>query len=787
MDNIINNKSGKGERGEMGKRGTTPSSILPLRGGGGGVGEKKLLKWIKWGIILTIFTPLILGPFGISLSNWPKTIFFRVLVEIVFILYLWLVYIKPKYFPRLSFLLWANIIFFGVLFLSALTGVNFYRSFFGELYRAEGLVLYLHFLIFLIVATAVFSEKHDWIKFLKITVAVSALSSFAGMLQKIGTLPFYNSNPFSFYGLGLPIAISGTWTNPDFFAPYIVLNIFLGFYILTLEKNKRWKYFLIFISVLNVLALILSGCRAGWIGFGAGIIFFFAAQLSRLSFFPAKAKKVVLAGFLLLSITGLFIVFNKDKLSFSNNFFFRRAVTILDVNSILYSGRLAGWKIAVSAWQDRPILGWGPESYSFLFDKYLKKEYLDYIPENIFFDRPHNKALGIMATSGTVGILAYIGLFATIFYYLIANYSGSISRAISAGNAPAQIGYTNKRERAGNLFLMALFISYFVQNLFIFDNIGTYFIFFIAVGFINNFYSGKPERGQAEWRANSLLKAIIIFPLIAVSVLAIYSLNLKPTFACRDFVKGVYRLDAKDYEGAVSYFYKGMNRGTIFDGDFQKEFAERTLLLLNGNALPQDLAERILKILSDLRVPIEKSLETPDRRIANYYKMLAIIDEKAYLAFGDENDLKEMERILKKAVDFNKEKAAPYQLLGVLNIYRKNFQQSEYFFQKFFDLGGGDRISIWRQMGVVYARTGEMEKAVENFKKYLIGELAIARVNRTYSKQDLQRIFSFSADLIKFHIENFNDRKEPKEIVSRLIEAFPEYENWINANLGILL
>jgi len=151
------------------------------------------------------------------------------------------------------------------------------------------------------------------------------------------------------------------------------------------------------------------------------------------------------------------------------------------------------------------------------------------------------------------------------------------------------------------------------------------------------------------------------------------------------------------------------------------------------------------------------------------------------------DNLKEMERILNEAVNFNKEKAAPYQMLGVLRIYQKNFQESDYFFQKYFDLSGRDRISIWKQMGVVYSRADEKDKAAENFKKYLIGELTVIRVNKTYSRQDLQRIFSFSADLIKFHIENFNDREEPKEILVRLIDAFPEYENWINANIGILI
>ncbi len=733
--------------------------------------EALLLKLIKWGVVLTIFTPLILGPFGISLSNWPKAVFFRIIVEIIFILYLSLIYINPKYLPRLSFLIWANVVFFGILFLSALLGVNFYRSFFGDLYRAEGLVLHLHFLIFLIVATAVFFDKNDWIKFLKITVVVSAISSFAGILQKIGTLPFYKANPFSFYGVTLPVQISGTWTNPDFFAPYIVLCVFLGLYLLSLENNKKWKNILISISALNMLALILSGCRSSWIGFSVGVIFFFVVQLSRSAFFSAKAKKALLAGFLFLSIVGLFIALNKNSFSYSKNYFLKRVSTVFDANSILYSGRLYGWDIAVSAWRDRPILGWGPESYAFLFDKYFKAEYIKYIPSGIFFDRPHNKVLGIMATSGTVGALAYLGLFSAIFYFILKNY---------------------KKNPTGNLFLMAFFISYFIQNLFMFDTIGTYYVFFIVVGFINNIYGVNPERRLSERKRKYLLKTIVVAPLMAISVLAIYSLNLKPTLACRDFVKGIYRLDNKDYEGTISYYYKGMNEKTIYDEDFQKEFAERALLLINGDNISQDLIIRVVKTLSELRAPIEKSLEVPDRRRLAFYKALAIINEKDYSILGDENGLIEMDRILNKSMRFNKDSADQYQLLGVLRIYQKNYPESDYFFQKFFDLGGrNNRTSIWRQMGVVYARVGENKIAVENFKKYLIGEIVSAKMNKLssegYSKIYLQRIFSFSADLINFYKNNLNDKEEPKKIINLLVESYPEYEKWINANLGILI
>jgi len=214
-----------------------------------------------------------------------------------------------------------------------------------------------------------------------------------------------------------------------------------------------------------------------------------------------RAKKAVLAGFLLLSIAGLFFALNQEGFFQSKNRLVKRISTIFDANSILYSGRWHGWQIAVSAWQDRPVFGWGPESYAFVFDKYFKAEYLKYIPPGIFFDRPHNKVLEVMATSGSVGILGYFGLFFAIFYALARNY---------------------KKNPVGNLIFMSLFVSYFVQNLFIFDTIGSYFIFFLVVGFINNLYCDKPA-WKSDWSsANQLLRAVIIAPFVVVSFLAIY-------------------------------------------------------------------------------------------------------------------------------------------------------------------------------------------------------------------------------------------------------------------------
>ena len=145
--------------------------------------ETFLLKGIKIGVFAILFTPLIIGAIGLTLSAYPKAVFFRTLVEAVFILYLLLVFFNSRYLPKISPLVLVSCGFVGVLVFTSLTGINPYRSFFGDPERAEGVILHLHLLAFFLVIISVFNQKKEWLKLFKITVFVSGLSSLAGVLQ----------------------------------------------------------------------------------------------------------------------------------------------------------------------------------------------------------------------------------------------------------------------------------------------------------------------------------------------------------------------------------------------------------------------------------------------------------------------------------------------------------------------------------------------------------------------------------------------------------------------------
>ena len=71
-------------------------------------------------------------------------------------------------------------------------------------------------------------------------------------------------------------------------------------------------------------------------------------------------------------------------------------------NSI--DGRIAIAKAALHGYEERPLLGFGPQNFSVVWGKYVPSDWNDY--EKVFGDS-HNIFLEVMVTTGTLGIVAY--------------------------------------------------------------------------------------------------------------------------------------------------------------------------------------------------------------------------------------------------------------------------------------------------------------------------------------------------------------------------------------------
>jgi len=122
--------------------------------------------------------------------------------------------------------------------------------------------------------------------------------------------------------------------------------------------------------------------------------------------------------------------------------------------------RILGWKLAVNAFLEKPIFGWGPEHYLVAFERRYDPEFDAY--GEVWLDRSHNGILDVAATQGTVGLVGYVGFLISIFYFFFQK-----------GNN------FNLRFFAGVIFL-----GFTIQNLFFLEEFHVYAPFFVLVSAI---------------------------------------------------------------------------------------------------------------------------------------------------------------------------------------------------------------------------------------------------------------------------------------------------------------
>jgi O-antigen ligase len=704
--------------------------------------EGFLLKVIKIGIFVTLLTPLILGPFGINFVEYPKAIFFRSLIEIIFFFYLSLIIFNKNYLPKKSIIFASLLLFYVVMFFASIFGINFFRSFFGDMPRGEGFILHLHLLAFFIITTGVFKDKNDWFSVFKTSILISGISSIAALLQQMQIAKF-----FTMYGDGT--RVSGTLSNPDLFACYMSLAIFITFFILALEKNSKLKILWLFLIVLNTYTLFFSGTRGSWLGFICGILTLIFFNFSSLDH---KKRNIIYLG--ILSIIGFIIFVNLNTHWIGN---IPGGEVIERISQTGLSGRTEIWGPSLIAIKERPILGWGFESFAFVSDKYMTN-----FGGGVYFDRAHNKVVEILVYGGIVGLIAYLLIFISILY-LIFRYSKVLD------------GYNNKNKIIYSSILVGFFVTYFVQNIFAFDNIGTYILFFLVVGFINNnFLESNIEKDSYVFKIKMPVKIAIISGIFLLTFFVFYEVNLKPTIAAMCFSSNIMYENA-DIQRALDGYKKGVSMNTVYDNDLRITFVNRSLYILNSGAT-DNVKKNIYNDLLEIKPLIYKAINDNDKQVNHLYQFLARISEQGYILYKNPNDLNDMEQILQKAMLFNSNVANFHQLMGGLRIFQNNYEEGEKYIKEGCVLDRCNDVTLYKKMGSTYLRKGDINFALKNFEK-------VIEINYEEKKKDQESasVSLANAKFIDYVAQVYctlKDFQNCKRIYNKGSETYPEYSNF---------
>jgi tetratricopeptide (TPR) repeat protein len=95
--------------------------------------------------------------------------------------------------------------------------------------------------------------------------------------------------------------------------------------------------------------------------------------------------------------------------------------------------------------------------------------------QEAWFDRTHNVILDWLISAGILGLLAYLFMYAATLWYIWKNRQGTTG-----------LSFAQKSTLTG------LLAAYFIHNLFVFDNIPSYIIFFSIIAFVHCLAAKKP-------------------------------------------------------------------------------------------------------------------------------------------------------------------------------------------------------------------------------------------------------------------------------------------------------
>lgn len=496
-----------------------------------------------------------------------KAFVFRALVEVAFFAWVFLAIFYKEYRPQKNYLLMAVAAWIGVVTLATIFSANPFRSFWSNFERMEGLVAYLHHFAYFLTLAHVFTKK-DWLIFFNIFVVAGVYENFYAFLQWLGKIPSPQGG----------FRVDGTIGNPAYLSAY--LTFIAGFCALLWmnAKHALAKYFYVFVGVWSLLTIYFTATRGSYVALLVGA--FVGATLYLLL---VKAendsqklfKKLAVVGLILAVLLPVGLRFMKDTS------FVRSSPVLVRFASISFSDaatRMTIWQMGLKGVKDRSLLGWGPEGFIIVFPKYYQPSLYGQEP---WFDRSHNIIIDWLINAGILGLVAYLA----ILYFAVY----AIWREYKKNNFSPQMA----------ILLWVILLVYFVQNIFVFDQIATYIGFFALLAYL---YGASIEDNKKElagkisgWNINSdgLLAATV---LLVILIPLAYTIIARPYLANRSLLNALkLQGSAATIQSANQSYEKAMTYNTLGNQEIREQFARFAISIGGSTQFDASFRDQVLR------------------------------------------------------------------------------------------------------------------------------------------------------------------------------------------------
>jgi len=548
-------------------------------------------------IIGTLLTPFIFSGNMFFPYIASKAFFMRFMIVLSSISYIGLALIDKNSRPKKSQMLYAMSGFVAILILATINSVNPTRSMWSNFERMEGLVTILYMMVLFVISSATL-RKREWPWLMNSSIVISIIVGLQALGQDAGRI-FGHLGNSSYLGIYALIHV--------FFGILGALMVFRGNRERelmesgdahkTYHKLKTGNYvtmgLYVLVALFNAFILFKTGTRGAFVGLVVGLI------LSSIYFAWKEKNKTIrfgAIGFLVAVLVSVVLLGTLKNTVFikENNMLSRFSSLITtDVKSVLKNqgeARTMIWRMAYEGVKERPLLGWGQDNFGYVFAKYYNPQM--YAQEQ-WFDRSHNVFMDWLVAGGILGLVGYLSLFATALYFLFSK--------------KAQFTIIEKS------ILLGLLAAYFVHNMFVFDNLSSYVLFFLILAYINDRYThDRHEKNDGKALTDNEVNKIIligVLSLLAISYISYHTI-LKPYTQNSQLIKIL-----KDMQV------------TGIPADLDKRFTDVMALGPTGRFEAfEQFSTTLPKIVAEAKVPMEtkqKMFEAYEKTVAELDKTLA--------------------------------------------------------------------------------------------------------------------------------------------------------------------
>lgn len=473
-------------------------------------------------IFVAVALPLFMLPTTYSVFDLPKAMLLLVLVSLLALA--WALRIATegslawRRTPLDIPLLFLFIVLLGSTLLSANPGTSLTGPSISD--RHESVGIWIAYLFIAIAAGQFLHQRKVSLVFVKAVVMTAFAIAVYSVFQRFG-IDFFQYDVAGVDTIRPP----GTLGQPTYLGMYLSLALPLSYALVVTFTKKTQRLMYACSTGMIAVALVFTYTRAAWLAAAVAVLFTALFIVSR----DKRSRRLLMGISFGIIVLALLAILASGSLNLTSD----RISAAISLSGSA-AERLAIWESTLSLIKERPVLGWGIETFEDIFPR-VEPVSLVRTKVVAWVDRPHNQMLYIGSSMGIIGLLAYL-------WFLVTALSTGLRavRESSRESVPLLAGI------AGAL------IGYSLNELFLFSVVGATPIFWMLAGALQVRSSGTTTRKFDRWEAIGL-KLIVIPLVIATSVLAglfviadIYYQRGNDALAANEPVRAFY-----NYETAV--------------------------------------------------------------------------------------------------------------------------------------------------------------------------------------------------------------------------------------------